>query len=48
MNNNNNSNHTLENEVKVLWDINIQSENVIEVRRADIIVIDKKGRRGVM
>ena len=28
--------------VKLLWDINIQCDNVIEARRPDIVVIDKK------
>ena len=32
-------------EVKVLWDINVQCDNVIEVRRPDIILIDKKERK---
>ena len=32
----------VENEkVKVLWDINVQCDNVIEARRPDIILIDK-------
>ena len=29
-------------EVKMLWDINIQCDNVIEARRPDIILIDKE------
>ena len=29
-------------EIKVLWDINIQCDNLIEARRPDLIVIDKK------
>ena len=29
-------------EIKVLWDINIQCDNMIEARRPDLIVIDKK------
>ena len=29
-------------EVKVLWDINVQCDNMIEARRPDIILIDKK------
>ena len=29
-------------EIKVLWDINIQFNNLIEARRLDVIVIDKK------
>lgn len=33
----------IENEdVKILWDINIQCDNVIQARRPDLIVIDKK------
>ena len=28
--------------VKVLWDMNIQCDNVIEARRPDIVIIDKK------
>ena len=40
---------TVENEeVKVLWDINIQCDNVIEARRPDIILIDKKERNGII
>ena len=35
-------------EVKVLWDINVQCDNVIEARRPDIIVIDKKERKGII
>ena len=35
-------------EVKVLWDINFQSDNVIEARKSDIIVIDKKERKGII
>ena len=35
-------------EIKVLWDINVQCNNVIEARRPDIIVIDKKERRGII
>ena len=35
-------------EVKVLWDINVQCDNVIEARRPDIIVIDKKERKGLI
>ena len=30
--------------VKVLWDMNIQCDNVIEARRPDIVIIDKKGK----
>ena len=32
--------------MKVLWDINVQCDNVIEGRRPDIIVIEKKKRKG--
>ena len=35
-------------EVKVLWDINDQCDNLIEARRLDIIVIDKKERKGII
>ena len=35
-------------EVKVLWDINVQCDNVIEARRPDIIVIDQKERKGII
>ena len=36
-------------EIKVLWDdINVQCNNVIEARRPDIIVIDKKERKGII
>ena len=35
-------------EIKVLWDINVQCDNVIEARRPDIIVIDKKERKGII
>ena len=29
-------------DVKLIWDINIQCDNVIEVRRPDLILVDKK------
>ena len=32
----------------MLWDINIQCDNVIEARRPDIIVIYKKERKGII
>ena len=35
-------------EVKVLWDVNVQCDNVIEARRPDIILIDKKERRRII
>ena len=35
-------------EVKVLWDINFQSDNMIEARKSDIIVIDKKEQKGII
>ena len=35
-------------EVKFLWDVNVQCDNVIEARRPDIIVIDKKERKGII
>ena len=34
--------------MQVLWDINIQCDNVIEARRTDIILIDKKERNGII
>ena len=34
-------------EVKVLWDINIQCDNLIETRRPSLIVIDKKEQKGI-
>ena len=39
----------VENEgIKVLWDINIQLDNMIEARRPDLIVIDKKEQKGII
>ena len=35
-------------ENKVLWDINIQCDNLIEARRPDLIVIDKKEQKGII
>ena len=35
-------------EVKVLWYINVQCHNVIEARKSDIILIDKKERKGII
>ena len=35
-------------EVKLLWDVNIQCDNVIEARRPDIVVIDKKEHKGII
>ena len=32
----------------MLWDINVQCDNVIEARRPDIIVIYKKERMGII
>ena len=46
--NNNNDNNNNNNNNNVLWDINVQCDNVIEVRRPDIIVIDKKERKGII
>ena len=34
-------------EIKILWDINIQCDNLIEARRPDLIVIDKKEQKGI-
>ena len=35
-------------EIKVLWDINIQCDNLIEARRPDLIVIDEKEQKGII
>ena len=35
-------------EVKVLWDINVQCDNVIEARRRNIILNDKKERKSII
>ena len=35
-------------EIKVLWDINVQCDNLIEARRPDLIVIDKKEQKGIL
>ena len=35
-------------EVKVLWDINVQCDNVMEVRRPDITAISKKERKWII
>ena len=35
-------------EIKVLWDINIECDNLREERRPDLIVIDKKGQKGII
>ena len=35
-------------EIKVLWDINIQCDNLIEARRPDLIVIDKREKKGII
>ena len=34
--------------MKLLWDINIQCDNLIEARRPDLIVIDKKEQKGII
>ena len=40
---------TVENEeIKVLWDINTQWDNLIEARRPDLMVIDKKEQKGII
>ena len=39
----------VENEdIKVLWDINIQCDNLIEAKRPDLIVIDNKEQKGII
>jgi len=35
-------------DVKLIWDINIQCDNIIEARRPDLILVDKKGNSGVI
>ena len=35
-------------EVKVLWDINVQCDKVVETRKPDIILIDKKEQKGII
>ena len=35
-------------EIKVLWDINIRCDNLIEARRPDLIVTDKKEQKGII
>ena len=35
-------------EIKLLWDINIQSGNLIDARRPDLIVINKKEQKGII
>ena len=34
--------------MKVLWDINVHCDSVIEARRPDTILIDKKVRKGII
>ena len=37
---------TLENEnLKVIWDFNIQTDHVIEAWRSDLVLVDKKNRK---
>ena len=35
-------------DVKVLWDMNIQCDNVIEARRSDLILVDRKKKSCVI
>ena len=35
-------------EIKVLWDVGIQCDSLIEARRPDLIVIDKKEQKGII
>ena len=35
-------------EIKVLWEINIQCDNLIEARQSDLIIIDKKVQTGII
>ena len=34
--------------VKILWDINIQCDNIIQARRPDIVLIDKNKKTGII
>jgi len=34
--------------VKILWDMNIQTDHVIEHRRPDIVVVDKDNKRALL
>ena len=36
------------NDVKLLWDINIHCDHVIEARRPDIVIIDKRRQSGII
>ena len=36
------------NEIKLLWDINIQYDNVVEARTPDIIVVSKKENKCII
>ena len=35
-------------DVELIWDINIQCDNVIEARRPDLILVDKKAKSYVI
>ena len=35
-------------EIKALWDINIQRDNLIEASRPDLIIIEKKEQKGII
>ena len=35
-------------EIKVLWNINIQCDHLIEIKRPDLIVIDKKEQKRII
>ena len=37
-----------EDDVKFIWDINIQCDNVAEARRPDLILLDKKAKSCVI
>ena len=37
----------VEDDVKLTWNINIQCDNVMEARRLDLILVDKKAKSGV-
>ena len=35
-------------DVKLIWDINIQCDNVIEAKRSDLILVNKKAKSCVI
>ena len=35
-------------DVKLLWDVNIQCDNVIEARRADLVLVEKEEQTAII